>query len=227
MISAALFEPHKRARARSGHLSKAHHCRRGPERRKDVHPVPGADACFRGASGARRRRTNRCRDALSDEVAFWLYSSGSTGDPKGVKHVQTCLIATGRLFGQDVLGIGGNDVVFSAGKFVLRLWARQFDGVPNVRGRHDGILVPEPATPQKVIETMRKYHPTVFFGGPALYAALLVHGEIGPGAGSERLRRCVSGGDILPASVSERWRGDRWRRHRRGRRRETEILLLS
>ena len=142
---------------------------------------------------------------VSDEVAFWLYSSGSTGDPKGVKHVQTCLIATGRLFGQEVLRIGTDDVVFSAGKLFFAYGLANSMAFPMSVGATT-ILVPEPATPQKVIETMRKYHPTVFFGGPALYAALLVHGEIGPGAGSERLVRCVSGGDILPASVSERWR---------------------
>ena len=118
---------------------------------------------------------------VSDEVAFWLYSSGSTGDPKGVKHVQTCLIATGRLFGQEVLGIGGNDVVFSAGKLFFAYGLANSMAFPMSVGATT-ILVPEPATPQKVIETMRKYHPTVFFGGPALYAALLVCGEIGPGA---------------------------------------------
>ena len=142
---------------------------------------------------------------VSDEVAFWLYSSGSTGDPKGVKHVQTCLIATARSFGQQVLGIGGDDIVFSAGKLFFAYGLANSMAFPMSVGATT-ILVPEPATPQKVIETMRKYNPTVFFGGPALYAALLGHGEIGPGAGSERLRRCVSGGDILPASVSERWR---------------------
>ena len=142
---------------------------------------------------------------VSDEVAFWLYSSGSTGDPKGVKHVQTCLIATGRLFGQEVLGIGRDDLVFSAGKLFFAYGLANSMAFPMSVGATT-ILVPEPATPQKVIETMRKHHPTVFFGGPALYAALLAHPEIGPGAGSDRLVRCVSGGDILPASISERWR---------------------
>jgi len=53
-------------------------------------------------------------DTLSDEVAFWLYTSGSTGDPKGVKHVHSNLMATAKLFGRGILGIREEDVVHSA-----------------------------------------------------------------------------------------------------------------
>src|SRR5262249_45127109 len=53
---------------------------------------------------------------LADEVAFWLYTSGSTGDPKAVKHVHASPMATARLFGQGVLGLRAEDVVFSAAK---------------------------------------------------------------------------------------------------------------
>ena len=55
-------------------------------------------------------------DTVSDEVAFWFYTSGSTGDPKGVKHVHSNLMATAKLFGQGILGITENDVVHSASK---------------------------------------------------------------------------------------------------------------
>src|SRR6185503_14364196 len=55
-------------------------------------------------------------DTVSDEVAFWFYTSGSTGDPKGVKHVHSNLMATAKLFGQGILGISENDVVHSASK---------------------------------------------------------------------------------------------------------------
>ena len=53
---------------------------------------------------------------VSDEVAFWLYSSGSTGEPKGAKHVHSSLMATAKLYGHQVLGIRETDIVFSAAK---------------------------------------------------------------------------------------------------------------
>ena len=53
---------------------------------------------------------------VSDEVAFWMYTSGSTGDPKGVKHVHTTPMAAARLMGRQVIGIREDDVVFSAAK---------------------------------------------------------------------------------------------------------------
>src|SRR4029079_1268646 len=57
-----------------------------------------------------------CAATNSDEVAFWMYTSGSTGDPKGVKHVQTTPAAAAALMGRTIIGIRPDDVVFSAAK---------------------------------------------------------------------------------------------------------------
>ena len=73
---------------------------------------------------------------LSDEVAFWMYTSGSTGDPKGVKHVHTSLMATARLFGQGILGISENDVVFSAAKLFFSYGLGNAHAVSDVGRRH-------------------------------------------------------------------------------------------
>jgi 4-hydroxybenzoate-CoA ligase len=68
------------------------------------------------------------------------------------------------------------------------------------------VLLPERPTPQAVLAMLRRHQPTIFYAVPSLYAALLSHPEIGPGAGSERLRLCISAGEALPAHLGERWR---------------------
>src|SRR5260370_23374837 len=67
-------------------------------------------------------------------------------------------------------------------------------------------LRPDRPTTEAVLATLRRHHPTIFYAVPSLYAALLAHPEIGRGAGSDRLRLCVSAGEALPAHLGERWR---------------------
>jgi 4-hydroxybenzoate-CoA ligase len=142
---------------------------------------------------------------LSDEVAFWLYSSGSTGAPKGVKHVHTSLMATARLYGQGVLAVQADDVMFSAAKLFFAYGLGNAMSFPMAVGAH-AVLAPGRATPEAILETMRRHQPTIFYGVPTLYAALLAHPQIGPGAGSKRLRQCVSAGEALPPHVGQQWR---------------------
>ena len=142
---------------------------------------------------------------VSDEVAFWLYTSGSTGDPKGVKHVHTNLMATARLFGQGVLGISENDVVHSASKLFFAYGLGNAMTFPLSVGA-TAALWPHRPSPEGVFEMMRRHRPTIFYGVPSLYTALLAHKDICRGAGSDRLRVCVSAGEALPAHIGERWR---------------------
>jgi 4-hydroxybenzoate-CoA ligase len=141
----------------------------------------------------------------SDDVAFWLYSSGSTGEPKGTRHIHTSLMATAKLYGQDVLGIRQDDVVYSAAKLFFAYGLGNAMSFPMSVGA-TAVLVPDRPTPDKVLEVMRAHSATIFYGVPTLYAALLAHQDIGPGMGSRALRACVSAGEALPANVGERWR---------------------
>ena len=142
--------------------------------------------------------------SAADEVAFWLYSSGSTGAPKGTKHVHVSLAATAETYARQVLGIRPDDVVFSAAKLFFAYGLGNAMTFPMSVGAQ-AVLLPERPTPASVLETMRKHQPTVFCGVPTLYAALLGHPALGPGAGSASLRRCISAGEALPEGVGRRW----------------------
>jgi 4-hydroxybenzoate-CoA ligase len=141
-------------------------------------------------------------DTVADETAFWLYSSGSTGMPKGTRHVHTSPMDTARLCGQQCLGIREDDVVFSAAKLFFAYGLGNAMSFPMSVGA-SSVLLPERPTPQAVFGVLKQYQPTMFFGVPTLYAAMLAYPQGSRENGSQRLRLCVSAGEALPAEVGK------------------------
>ena len=145
-----------------------------------------------------------------------MYTSGSTGDPKAVKHVHTSLMATARLMGQGVIGIRPDDVVFSAAKLFFAYGLGNAMSFPMSVGATAVLLPDRPDARRRCSTLMRRHRPTIFYGVPSLYAALLAHPEIGRGA---RLRppAAVRLGGRGAARPSRRAlaRGGRRRRPRR------------
>jgi 4-hydroxybenzoate-CoA ligase len=142
---------------------------------------------------------------ISDEVAFWLYTSGSTGEPKGVKHVHSSLMATAKLMGQGVLGIREDDVVLSAAKLFFAYGLGNAMSFPLSVGA-TSILWPGRPTPEAMLDLMQRHDASIFYAVPSLYTALLSHPRMTRGMGSKRLRLCVSAGEALPEVLGERWR---------------------
>ena len=153
------------------------------------------------ARGTGRRPAETC----SDETAFWLYSSGSTGMPKGVRHVHTSLMATARHYGQEVLGIREDDVVYSAAKLFFAYGLGNGMSFPMSVGATTA-LWPQRPTPGAVQAQLKAHQVTIFYGVPTLYAAMLADPDCTPETGSARLRLCVSAGEALPEEVGKSWR---------------------
>src|SRR5436190_7610964 len=144
-------------------------------------------------------------ETSADEVAFWLYSSGSTGMPKGVRHVHTSPMATAKLYGQCVLGITEKDVCFSAGKLYHAYGLGNGMSFPMSVGASAALLPDRPA-PAAIFEVLRREQPTLFFGAPTLYAMMLADATCTPENGSKRLRYCVSAAEALPEHVGTEWK---------------------
>ncbi|MCP5199481.1 MAG: benzoate-CoA ligase family protein [Gammaproteobacteria bacterium] len=139
----------------------------------------------------------------SDEPCFWLYSSGSTGAPKGTVHVHASLARTAELYAGPVLGIAADDIVFSAAKLFFAYGLGNALSFPLAVGATT-VLMAERPTPEAVFERLRAHRATIFYGVPTLYAGLLASPDL-PAADELALRLCTSAGEALPADIGRRW----------------------
>ncbi|MCC6212450.1 MAG: benzoate-CoA ligase family protein [Burkholderiales bacterium] len=135
-----------------------------------------------------------------DDPCFWLYSSGSTGMPKGTVHVHASMRLTAELYAQGVLGLMESDVCFSAAKFFFAYGLGNSLTFPLMAGATTVVMAERP-TPEAVFKRLLERKPTIFFGVPTLYAALLASPAF-PSKDLLRLRACVSAGEALPPQIS-------------------------
>ena len=109
-----------------------------------------------------------------DDACFWLYSSGSTGFPKGCVHLQHDMVVTSELYAKQVLGIRQDDRFFSVAKLFFA-YGLGNAGYFSLAVGGTSILLPGPPSPAAVFETIAKHKPTLFFSVPSNFAALLAH----------------------------------------------------
>ena len=144
-------------------------------------------------------------NTTADDVAFWLYSSGSTGQPKGAIHLHSHLVQTATLYGQGVVGIQEEDVVFSAAKLFFAYGLGNAMTFPLHVGA-TSVLLAERPTPAAVMRTLASFTPSIFCAVPTLFASILADRSLAQARGSSKLRVSISAGEALPKHTGEKWR---------------------
>ncbi|MFL5590536.1 MAG: benzoate-CoA ligase family protein, partial [Ktedonobacteraceae bacterium] len=143
-------------------------------------------------------------ETSKDDSAFWLYSSGSTGFPKGCVHLHHDMTYCTEFYAKPVLGIKEDDITFSAAKlyFAYGLGNNLYFpfGVGASAVHFPGRLVPE-----DMFKVVEQYRPTIFYGVPTLYAGMLALSDTGKRFDFSSVRICVSAGESLPADILRRF----------------------
>jgi benzoate-CoA ligase family protein len=141
----------------------------------------------------------------ADGVCFWQYSSGTTGAPKAVIHLQRRALFPAEAHGRHVARIGPDDRVYSTAKLFFSYGLNNSMVIPLAAGA-SVVLDPDRFAPDRAWRLIGAERPTVLYSVPTAYAALLAAAESGTPADPSSLRVCISAGEALPAPLADRWR---------------------
>ncbi|MGH3441212.1 MAG: benzoate-CoA ligase family protein [Nitriliruptorales bacterium] len=143
-------------------------------------------------------------DTHRDDPAFWLYSSGSTGTAKGIVHLQHDILVTCETYARHVLGLTADDVTFSATKAYHAYGLGNSISFPYWAGATT-VLHAGPPTPDAVLDLVRRHRPTLFYGVPTLFNAILNHKDTKDEDFAD-MRALPSAAEPLPPEVFRRWK---------------------
>jgi benzoate-CoA ligase len=157
-------------------------------------------------SGLLELESNRldAEDMSPDAAAFWLYSSGTTGFPKGAVHLQHDMHCCVESFGRGVLGITARDRTFSVAKLFFAYGLGNALYFPFAVGASTVLLADKP-DPRRVFDIVRRHRPTIFYAVPTAYSAMLAEMERHTPYDFTSVRLCSSAGEPLAASLYDRW----------------------
>jgi len=143
-------------------------------------------------------------ETTKDDSAFWLYSSGSTGFPKGCVHLQHDMTYCTECYAKQVLAIHENEITFSAAKLFFAYGLGNNLYFPFGVGASAVHYAGRPL-PEDMFTVVQQYRPTIFFGVPTLYAGMLALPDAEKRFDFSSVRVCVSAGEALPADILRRW----------------------
>ncbi len=137
--------------------------------------------------------------------AFLLYTSGSTGMPKGVLHLHRSIPVTVKNYSRHILKLTPEDRLYSSSRLFFAYGFGNSLSFPLAEGA-SVILDAERPTPQRIARIFEEESPSVFFGVPAIYNALMGFHHAGNPLDVSSLRLCISAGEALPSKVFEDWK---------------------
>ena len=182
-----------------------------PELKDIVAIERGAKTAFRALGDVQREAASsnlpEFVTTVEDQPAFILYTSGSTGDPKGAVHTQAHIFYTNETFCREVLSVSSADRLFSSSRLPFAYGLGNGLSFPLLNGA-TSILCTEKPTADVVSRVFEESRPTIFFGVPVVYNLLLDHHRRGNKLDCSSLRLCVSAGEALPAHLGEEWENE-------------------
>ena len=141
----------------------------------------------------------------AEDPAFWLYTSGSTGAPKGAIHLHRSMVHCFENFAKGILGITAQDRTFSASKLFFAYGLGNGLYFPFGVGAST-VLLPERAAAEMVFQVIDRFKPTLFFAVPTLYSAMLQLPDAEKQYDLSSIGRAVSAGEALPAALWQKFR---------------------